>query len=92
MPIDSQVEASLRSLGHLLEGKMKQTKATTVLLRLLVLQAFAETAQALTAAPAVEQRAFELTDQLRREETRQRDIYHCSLFIVHLSFVIAYTA
>ena len=54
--VDSQVEASLKSLGRLLEGKMKQTIATTVLY----------------GRPAVEQCVFELTEQLRREETPQR--------------------
>jgi hypothetical protein len=54
--VDSQVEASLKSLGHLLEGKMKQTTATTVL----------------SGRPAVEQRVFDLTELLRREDTPQR--------------------
>jgi hypothetical protein len=44
--IDSQGEASLKSLGRLLEGKMKQTIVTTVVFSLLVFQGFAETAQA----------------------------------------------
>jgi hypothetical protein len=62
--VDSQVEASLKSLGRLLEGKMKQTIVTTVLFSLLVLQAFAETAQAQTAASANE---TESVAALRRE-------------------------
>ena len=56
MFVYSQVEVRLKSLGHLLEGKMKQTTATTVL----------------SGRPAVEQYVFELTEQLRREETPQR--------------------
>jgi hypothetical protein len=66
--IDSQGEASLKSLGDLLEGKMKQTIVKTVLFGLLVIQATAETAQAQTAASANETEGMAA---LRREFTAE---------------------